>query len=480
MKLRILAAMLGLFYIGPAQAATTLLPPGKQCFSGANGAYAAGSLNMFVPGTTTPKATWQDAAQVTLNTQPIQLDANGCAIIFGVGSYRQQLYDGPVVGGATSGNLIWDQVTTDTSATNNVFWAGVAGGTPNAITVVDTGFNATDGSVVNFTALATNTGASTLNPSGFGAISILKDTTAGPVALSGGEIIQTNPISAVFRASDNAFHLLNTVIASASGATAPLCGAVGLKIINNVGTPNSVINLTADQVVMQTTAGVVINRSNVSLTAINITTGNVTATANGMDGEVPGTSQWLNIWAIDNGAAVAGLVSTSSTAPTMPSGYTYKCRLGAMRVDGSSNLLRTLQLGNITQYVVSAAQTTILPIIVNGTAGTYSITNPVLVTASVSSFVPPTATRIEIDPINTYGGLTASAMLVAPNVNYGGTGNGPRGPAGMSFPFWIEQATTVASIGVWMTLEATTIAWCSSQAGGAIAALAWQDKVNAN
>ena len=39
-----------------------------------------------------------------------------------------------------------------------------------------------------------------------------------------------------------------------------------------------------------------------------------------MDGEAPGTSQWLNIWMIDNGAAPAGLVSTSATAPTFQAG----------------------------------------------------------------------------------------------------------------------------------------------------------------
>src|SRR5260221_8078809 len=122
--LLIIALLLGLGN-SPAWAAATLLPNGKQSFEGANGAYANGSLNMFQPGTSTPKSTWQDAAQTILNSQPIQLDSNGCAIIYGTGSYRQQLFDGPVVGSVTTGNLIWDQITTDTSANNNTFWAGV-------------------------------------------------------------------------------------------------------------------------------------------------------------------------------------------------------------------------------------------------------------------------------------------------------------------------------------------------------------------
>ena len=41
------------------------------------------------------------------------------------------------------------KITTDTSAYNAVFWAGTNGGTPNVVTVVDPGFNGTDGSVIN-------------------------------------------------------------------------------------------------------------------------------------------------------------------------------------------------------------------------------------------------------------------------------------------------------------------------------------------
>ena len=57
---RYLILILGICWVGQVQAATTLLPNGKQCFEGVNGAYSSGSINMFVPNTTTPKSTWQD------------------------------------------------------------------------------------------------------------------------------------------------------------------------------------------------------------------------------------------------------------------------------------------------------------------------------------------------------------------------------------------------------------------------------------
>jgi hypothetical protein len=170
-----------------------------------NQALAGGSVAMYIPNTNTFKQTWQNAAQTVLNTNPVTLDANGCATIYGTGSYRQVLSD-------AFGNVVWDKITTDTSAQQNTFWAGVAGGTPNNITVADPGFNATDGSIINFTALSTNTGATTINPSGFGTITVEKDTTGGPQGLGGGEIVAGNPISVIYRSTDNAFHILNPVI----------------------------------------------------------------------------------------------------------------------------------------------------------------------------------------------------------------------------------------------------------------------------
>lgn len=481
MKLKnLFAAILAVvFGCAGAQAATTLLPNGKQCFNTVNGAVSSGSINMFIPNTVTPKSTWRDSAQSALNTQPISLDMNGCAVIYGVGSYRQQLFDGPVVAGVTTGNLIWDQISTDTSAFNSVFWAGIAGGTPNVITITDTGFNATDGSVVQFVALATNTGSTTINPSGFSAILVQKSTTAGPISLIGGEIVAGNVISAVYSASSNTFQLLNAVIQSASGATAPLCGATGLKITNG-SAPSTIVNLVAGQAVMQTAAGITINRSNVSLPSINTTTGNTVAAPNGMDGEAPGTSQWLNIWIIDNGAAPAGLISTSATSPTLPSGYTYKCRLGTMFVDGSGNLLRTLQAGASSQYVVTAStNTAVPPVMVSTAVGTYSSTAPIYASASVSGFVPPTATRIKVLATNNYKNGSLSFVLVAPNSAYGGANNGIVGTSGLIPPLFLSNPAT-ASASAEFVLESTNIWVVTGAAGGAVACLGWTDNVNAN
>lgn len=86
----------------------TLLPNGEQQFCDANGEpYAGGSVYFYVPGTQSPKLTWVDPYQLVPNTNPVELDAAGRAIIYGAGQYRQILYD-------VNGVLVWDQLTSDT------------------------------------------------------------------------------------------------------------------------------------------------------------------------------------------------------------------------------------------------------------------------------------------------------------------------------------------------------------------------------
>lgn len=215
----ILLGIMGLFCLlgwRSSHAATTQLPPGEVCFQDANGPVSNGSLNMFYPGTTTPKLNWTNVNQTVQNTQPIQLDANGCAIIYGVGTYRQMLYSGPVVGGVTTGNLIFDLPTTDTSAFNSIFWAGTASGTANAISIVDAGFANQAGSNIQFLAIAENTGATTIAISGGTSIPIEKDTNAGPVPLTGGEIGPNNAPSLLYDSTNAIFHLINPAPAATS------------------------------------------------------------------------------------------------------------------------------------------------------------------------------------------------------------------------------------------------------------------------
>jgi hypothetical protein len=169
-----------------------------------NSSLAGGSVAFYVPNTSTFKQTWKDAAQTQLNQNPVPLDANGCAVIYGSGIYRQVLQD-------SLGNIVWDKPTADTTAGNNVIWAGLASnlGTPNGIIVIAPAFTGANGTVINFIPIQSNTGPATINPSGFGAIPIVKDTAAGPISLTGtpSEIVTNNVVSLTYDATNLEFHL---------------------------------------------------------------------------------------------------------------------------------------------------------------------------------------------------------------------------------------------------------------------------------
>jgi hypothetical protein len=60
----------------------------------ANGAPVSGGfVHTYVPGGTTPKATWQDAAETIPNANPVPLDSAGSALIYGSGAYQLTVVD---------------------------------------------------------------------------------------------------------------------------------------------------------------------------------------------------------------------------------------------------------------------------------------------------------------------------------------------------------------------------------------------------
>lgn len=198
---------------------------------------------------------------------------------------------------------------------------------------------------------------------------------------------------------------------------------------------------------------------------------------NALDTGTIAVNSFYFIWVIYNGSTTGTLASLSSTAPTLPSGYTFKARVGAVQtINGSATLYGTWQLGRDVQYVVGLAQTTIAPVMANGVAGTFSLTSPTLVTQSVVRFVPSTASAININAFTHWKGSTLSNVLVAPNTSWGGSNNGPQGSNGMIWPYF-GDATINASSSFWLLLEATTIAWAADQAGAAIACLGWRDNI---
>lgn len=434
-----------------------------------NSSLAGGTVAFYIPNTQAFKQTWQNSGQTILNTNPVQLDQNGCQIIYGEGIYRQILKD-------SLGNTVWDQLTASTDQ-GGFFWAGLASGTPNAILVNDPNFSGIDGQAIQFRAFATNTTAATINPSSYGLIPVVKDTAAGPVALSGSEIAigaggQNNVVSVVFDKTNDEFHLIAFPQANAVvNEIVPYQGGFKNLTITNGATPSIIISIAADQLVLQNAAGLTAKISAVGC-AINISTNAFTANSGGMDSvasESP-ISQWISVWGIYNPTTQTQscLGSLSPTAPILPSGYTFAARFGWMLTDGSANLLRTLQNGRRAHYVVVVASNTAsLPQLASGsTSGAWTA-------KSVSAFVPPTASEVVLS-IQLSGNVSA-VVSVAPNAGYTGiTVNSL--PVPLTIISGSVGGNPLAQI-VPVELESSSIYYFSGSASGAAYAYAWEDNL---
>jgi len=252
----------------------------------------------------------------------------------------------------------------------------------------------------------------------------------------------------------------------------PPVGAFRSLKIATQGVANFTSVVTAGNVALYNNAGGYFTASSVNVSLSINTSG-----ANGLDTGAVAASTWYYVYVIYNPTTTttAGLFSLSSTAPTLPSGYTFFARVGAVRTDssGSKYLLNTLQYGNEVTYIVTAgSNSTTIPIIASGVTGTY--TSNVSVTyasVSVAALVPPTASHIHVrlnpNALNTgsaYTGIASSTAYGAGNSTSPGT---------ISTDNTGQQAGPAAM----MALESTSVGVYISAAGGAAFCRGWRDNL---
>ena len=177
--------------------------------------------------------------------------------------------------------------------------------------------------------------------------------------------------------------------------------------------------------------------------------------ANGLDSGSLSTSTWYSLWVIWNGSTVAGLLSTSETAPSLPVGYTHKARVGWIRTDGTVNKypLAFKQYGRRVRYAPSAvANITILPAVSFGVVSASQV--------SVSAFIPATASSVAFCAISTtatnsaiFAGATSSSIVLAAcNANAGQTtvmGDIQIENPGAQTVYLSAQASTASSVYGW-------------------------------
>ena len=156
------------------------------------------------------------------------------------------------------------------------------------------------------------------------------------------------------------------------------------------------IKITADKLTVYDTS----NNFSV-LSSVDVSPAITGSGANGLDTGSEATSTWYYYYVIYNGSTTAGLLSASSTSPTMPSGYTYKKYIGAIYNQSDGHFVELYQKGGLCYsfYGTTTANNNIKTMTGSScTANTQHTVNP-------TAFIPPNTDfyrfRIQADTAST-------------------------------------------------------------------------------
>jgi hypothetical protein len=234
----------------------------------------------------------------------------------------------------------------------------------------------------SFRANFANTGAATLNISSLGAKTIKKMTAAGKADLAAGDIQNGQSVTAEYDGTD--LLMVTPTAALTAGNGISFSGGLlaadasffrgylsGLTLSNNATTPNTKVDIAAG--VCVDSGNAVFMKSASTLTVDFGTTG-----ANGLDTGTIAASKVYHIWAIaKTDGTIAGFANRddlTGLSPTLPSGYSYKRRLGSVRTDASSHILAFTQNGDEFLWSASVADVSVTNL--GTTATLYSLSVP--------------------------------------------------------------------------------------------------------
>src|SRR5262245_51015154 len=289
---------------------------------------------------------------------------------------------------------------------------------------------------MQFTAVAagTNSTAVTVQVGSLAALNVYKAAPGGAVALSGNELVSGLAFVAMYQSALNSgaggFLLVNPV-PSTESLSGQSQGAI--KRLTITVTSNTALTVLAESVVVSngvTAYNTVLN--------VNKTLGTGSTGLLGLDTGSVGSNDWYAVYVIFNPSTLASsaVLSTSFTAPSQANtaGYTQYAYVGAVRVDGSSNLYRTIQKGKRGQYVVTGGTNTTrlreMAAITGVTTTGGGVDAPTWASVAVAAFVPDNAERIII-ALHTDAQGNNDAAIAAPNNAYG-TPNGNSNPPPVS------------------------------------------------
>lgn len=313
----------------------------------------------------------------------------------------------------------------------------------------------------------------------FGALSsLLAYKSDGVTRIGNGDLLNGIEYVAVYTSSLNSgsggVFIENASIAAVT--VNPGGSLINEVIVNNAGTPNSQIDVSYDECVMVNASGIAIRAVSQSFTINFLTQG-----ANGQDNSnALAANTWYFGYSISNGSTTAGLVSTSATAPTFPSGYSYKKLIFAWRTNGTPVLYGARQRNRVVEYVYFgsgvAGTTAANTLVINGVVGTFSLTSPTMANQSLApagagsvSLIPPNnCSELILTATAVWQNNTTSNFLVGPANYFNGgaalTNLGPEGSASIPWPIAAYAGAAVNMTGR-LVNEGSTVAAASSAAG---------------
>lgn len=324
-----------------------------------------------------------------------------------------------------------------------------------------------DITVASLTAVSTVTGLD-FKATGTGADIVPAGTTAQRPALSGGSTASpVNSGGERYNSDIKATEFSDGNYWRAGAIAQPLGGEFRNLVISSSAalSPTTQISLTANTVIVESTAPIAYRSSALSMTISSSFTG-----AGGLDAGGLANSTWYSVWVIysSTGNTYNGLLSTSFTTPTMPSGYDCRARFGSDVTTGSAHFQMVLQRDDEAQYVVASGSTTAnLPIMISGIQGD-PVTGPTWVGAPVAGFVPTTAAAIKLV---LHSAPNANAAC-APNNSYGVIGSTSNPP-----PMSQVSATFPLNICSEFVLEGSNVYFASDSAGDLLACMGWRDVI---
>lgn len=324
--------------------------------------------------------------------------------------------------------------------------------------------------MVTWRAVATSSGAVTIQ---IAALGLVKLFNANGVQANSGDIAIGTEITCVFSSAldsgNGGFIIVNGTVTATSN---PVIGSYNNKLIqNNSGTPDTQIDVTVGELVVENTLGGTVRTTGLSST---VTINLAVTGANGLDsGTIAAAKVYFLYGIFSSTSGTAAIASLSPTTPTLPAVYAYKSLLGAFITStGSATLMRQKQRDDHWWLSITTGTNTLTPFpLAVGATGTYSTTEPTWATPSVASVLPyngntPLVSEINIYVTPNYKGAATTNIQVAPNNGFGGFAN----TSGRVSYF---DTSANANVAIWMPVETTGIA-AAGGAGSFVGLLGWR------